>query len=165
MKLAELMQGMNPNPTFEGQTTADDMVLAVNLVPGNAPGNFQSYVVAQVQINEHSGSLEAQTVDTQYIRAGEVTTKTGTTRSITVSGDRYVGDEFQDLMLSHEIKFGTGNAVRKSYVYFSVLSGIGENGEATVVIDEDAAGAAGENLSFSATLTSTMTPAEYAFGA
>jgi len=165
MKLSELMQGKAPNPAFAGQTTADDMVLAVNLDPANAPGNFAGYVVAQVQINEHSGSLEAQTVETEYVRAGQVKTKTGTTRNITVNGDRYVGDEFQDLMLSHDIKFGTGNAVRKDYVYFSILSGVGESGVATVVVEEDAAGAAGENLSFSATLTSTETPVEYAYSA
>ena len=164
MKLSELMQGKNVDPKFRGQTTADDMVLAVNLA-GAAPGSYGDYVVAQVQINEHSGSLEAQTVETQYIRAGEVTTKTGTTRMITVSGDRYVGDEFQDLLLSHGMKYGTGSAVQKEYVYFSILNGVGESGVAAIVVEDDAAGAAGEALTFNATLTSTKTPDEYAFGA
>ncbi|MCL2567948.1 MAG: hypothetical protein FWE12_00715 [Oscillospiraceae bacterium] len=162
MKLSELMQGKQVNKAFTGQTTADDMVLAVNL-NGAATGSYGDYIVAQVQINEHSGSLDAQTVDTQYIRAGEVTTKTGTTRTITVSGDRYVGDEFQDMLLSHDLKYGTGAAVRRNYVYFSILNGAGEAGEATVVVEDDAAGAAGENLTFSATLTSTQTPTEYAW--
>jgi len=140
------------------------MVLAINL-NGTDATEFGDYIVAQVQINEHSGSLEAQTVDSQYVRAGSVTTKTGTTRTITVSGDRYVGDQFQDLLLAHGMKYGTGSAVRRDYVYFSILNGVGETGEATIVVEEDAAGAAGENLSFSATLTSTETPREYEFSA
>jgi len=164
MKLAQLMNGKNIDPNFKGQTTADDMVLAVNL-DGAAVGDYGDYVVAQVQINEHSGSLEAQTVETQYIRAGEVTTKTGTTRIISVSGDRYVGDEFQDLLLSHDMKYGTGSAVVREYVYFSILNGLGEHGVATVVVEDDAAGAAGEALTFNASLTSTQTPVEYAFSA
>ena len=160
MRLSELTQGKAIDPNFKGQTTADDMVLAVNL-NGAASGDYGDYIVAQVQINEHSGSLEAQTVETQYIRAGEVTTKTGTTRVISVSGDRYVGDDFQDLLLSHDMKYGTGAAVQREYVYFSILNGVGEHGTATIVVDDDAAGAAGETLSFNATLTSTETPQEY----
>jgi len=48
-------------------------------------------------------------------------------------------------------------------VYFSILNGAGEAGEATIVVEDDAAGAAGENLTFNATLTSTQTPLEYAW--
>lgn len=160
MTIAELMAGRTVDSAFAGQITADDMVLALNL---NGTPEVSGYVVAQPYISEHSGSLAAQTASSQYIRSGEVTTKTGTSRTITVNGDRYVGDPFQDGILSHAIKYGTGSAVVKDYVYFAIQNGVGEKGQVTVVVDDDASGASGDNLSFSATLTSTSMPAEYAY--
>lgn len=59
----------------------------------------------------------------EAVRAGLSTTKTGTQRSFKVSGDRYVGDKFQDYAMSHAMKYGTGNAVMRDYVYFCVLNG------------------------------------------
>ncbi len=112
---------------------------------------------------EQSGALSAQTEDSQYLRTGQVTIKTGTSRGFTVNGDRYNGDEFQDAILSHAIKFGTGQAVIKPYVYFNMLTGKGEKGNVSIVVGDDLSGAAGENASFSVTLTSTTKPSEYTY--
>lgn len=161
MTLKELMQGKTPKPEFEGFSTADDMVLAIDFTGTAADPN--DFVVAQNGITEQSGQLEAQTQDSQYLRTGQVTTKTGTSRSFTVNGDRYNGDEFQDAILSHPIKYGTGQAVIRPYVYFNMLTGKGERGSISIAVEDDLSGAAGENASFSATLTSTVLPTEYAY--
>ena len=162
MKVSELMNGKTPSEEYAGITTADDMVLALNLAstPAQTPND---YIVAQEGITEHTGALEAQTADSQYIRSGQVTTKTGTSRSFTVNGDRFCGDTFQDALLAHKMKYGTGNAVIVEYVYFNMLTGKGEQGKVSVVIEDDLAGAAGENASWTATLTSRGTPTEYTY--
>lgn len=161
MKLSELMTGRTPSASFEGFSTADDMVLAIDFTgTATAPTD---YIVAQEGITEQSGALSAQTQDSQYLRTGQVTIKTGTSRSFTVNGDRYNGDEFQDAILSHAIKFGTGQAVIKPYVYFNMLTGKGEKGNISIAVEDDLSGAAGENASFSATLTSTIKPTEYTY--
>jgi len=161
MKLSELMTGRTPEPAFEGFSTADDMVLAIDFA-GTAT-NPNDYIVAQNGITEQSGSLSAQTQDATYLRTGQVTTKTGTSRSFTVNGDRYNGDAFQDDILAHNLKYGTGQAVVRSYVYFNLLTGKGEKGSISIAVEDDLSGAAGENASFSATLTSTVKPAEYTY--
>ncbi|MCL2718107.1 MAG: hypothetical protein FWE14_04930 [Lachnospiraceae bacterium] len=163
MKLSELMQGKTPDPAFEGFSTADDMVLAIDFT-GNAT-DPKEYIVAQNGITEQSGALEAQTSSANYLRTGEVSTKTGTSRSFSVAGDRYYKDAFQDSLLDHEMKYGTGQTVIKPYVYFNLLTGKGEKGSISIVIEDDLSGAAGENASFSATLTSTVKPAEYTYTA
>lgn len=162
MKVSELMNGKTPSEEYAGITTADDMVLALNLAstPATTPAD---YIVAQEGITEHTGALEAQTADSQYIRSGQVTTKTGTSRTFTVNGDRFCGDDFQDALLAHKMKYGTGNAVIVDYVYFNMLTGKGEQGKVSVVIEDDLAGAAGENASWTATLTSRGTPTEYTY--
>ena len=161
MKLSELMQGKTPSPSYEGFSTADDMVLAIDFTGSATSPNH--YTVAQKGITEQSGALSAQTQDSQYLRTGQVTIKTGTSRSFTVSGDRYNKDDFQDALLAHEMKYGTGQAVIKPYVYFNLLTGKGEKGNISIAVEDDLAGAAGENASFSATLTSTEKPEEYTY--
>ena len=161
MTLSELMNGRTPDPAFEGFSTADDMVLAIDFTGEAAdPGQF---TVAQEGITEQSGALSAQTQDSQYLRTGQVTVKTGTSRSFTVSGDRYNGDAFQDAILSHAIKFGTGQAVIKPYVYFNLLTGKGERGKIARPVEAALAGAARDNASFTATRTSPVKPTEYTY--
>lgn len=161
MKLSDLMNGRTPSAMFEGFSTADDMVLAIDFTGAATDPN--QFTVAQEGITEQSGALSAQTQDSQYLRTGQVTIKTGTSRSFSVTGDRYHGDEFQDSILSHAVKFGTGQTVIKPYVYFNLLTGKGEQGKLSIAVEDDLSGAAGENASFSATLTSTVKPSEYTY--
>jgi hypothetical protein len=163
MTLSELMAGKTPEAAFEGFSTADDMVLAIDFAGTASDPN--TYTVAQTGITEQSGALSAQTQDAQYLRTGQVTTKTGTSRSFTVNGDRYNSDPFQDALLAHDLKYGIGQTVVKSYVYFNMLTGKGEQGKVSIVVEDDLSGAAGENASFSATLTSTVKPTDYTYAA
>lgn len=157
------MAGVTPDPAFEGFSTADDMVLAIDFT-GSAT-NPSTYLIAQEGITEQSGALSPENKDATYLRTGKVSTKTGTSRSFTVNGDRYHGDAFQDALLAHAMKYGTGQSVIKPYVYFDRLTGKGEQGKVSIAIEDDLSGAAGENASFSATLTSVGIPTEYTYSA
>lgn len=162
MKLSKLMDGIELFPDFQGVVTADDYVLAVGFGGETEPDD---YVVAQEGITEHSGTMSAQTTENTYIRGGAQSTKTGTTRTISISGHRYVGDAFQDALLDHKLKYGTGQSVIKPYVYFCKITGKGEKGMASIVIEEDPSGAAGNNAGIKATLTARGTPREYTYSA
>ena len=146
MKLSELMQDVTPNAEFEGWVTNDDFVFAIDLTPNaeevTTPGN---YGVVQIGIEGLDAQLNPITVDKTYIRAGQSTQRTGTQRSFAVSGDRYIGDEVQDYLFSHSMKFGTGQSVITNYVYFNMLTGKGEKGQVSVIINSDGSGNAGES--------------------
>ncbi|MGN0975887.1 MAG: phage tail tube protein [Gemmiger sp.] len=163
MKVSELMKGITPDPTFEGFATNDDFVLAVKTEADQTTPN--DYTVVQLGVTGHEGSLNPETSDNQYIRTGKVTTKTGVQRKFAISGDRYEGDDFQDYCMSHKIKFGHGQEVVTDYVYFSMLTGKGEKGKVTVIVNEDQTGEAGSNAGFSVDLTGTHTPTEYTYTA
>ena len=165
MKLSELMAEITPSPEFEGFATNDDFVLAVNTAGSSGAGTPGDFVVVQVGVSGHEASLEAETDEKQYIRTGKVTTKTGTQRTFSVSGDRYHGDAFQDWAMSLPIMFGHGTAVVAEYVYFSMLTGKGEKGKVSVVVQEDQTGDAGENAGFSVDLMGQGTPEEYTYAA
>lgn len=144
MKLSELMSGYTPNPTFEGFVTNDDWVLAVD-ISAEKSEEVGNYIVIQDGIEGLDSNMNPVTQDKQYIRAGQSTTKTGTQRTFAVSGDRYIGDEFQDWAFSNAIKYGTGASVNVPYVYFCLKNGKGEKGVVAVIVNSDSAGTAGDN--------------------
>lgn len=146
MKLSELMAGYTPEADYEGWVTNDDYVFAIDTTPtADSPTKEANYEVVEMGIAGLDAQLNPVTQDKQYIRAGQSTTKTGTQRSFTVSGDRYVGDPAQDYCLSHAMKYGTGNAVVTNYVYFCLLTGKGEKGQCSIIINSDGSGNAGES--------------------
>ena len=163
MKLSELMAGVTPDEEFAGIVTAGDMVLAIDF--SGAASSPDDYIVADEGVTEQSGALEAVTAESTYLRSGTSNTKTGTTRTFTVTGDRFAGDEFQDALLAHKLKFGTGQTVIKPYVYFNMLTGKGEKGSISIAIEDDHSGTAGENAGWSATMTARGTPTEYTYSA
>lgn len=165
MKLSELMQGYKPDANFEGWVTNDDWVLAINLTPGENTEVAQ-YGVVEMGVEGLDSQLNPVTSEKTYIRAGQSTTKTGTQRSFKVSGDRYIGDETQDFIFSHKIKYGTGNAVVTDYVYFNVLNGEGEKGKCSIIIHSDASGNAGESSAFDVEFKKIGSkPEEYTYSA
>ena len=114
--------------------------------------------------------LDAQlnpiTQDKTYIRAGQSTMRTGTQRSFKVSGDRYIGDEVQDYIFGHGIKYGTGNAVVTDYVYFNILNGKGEKGQVSIIINSDGGGNAGESAAIDVEFKKIgNVPTEYTYSA
>lgn len=165
MKLSELMAGRTPDPAFEGFVTNDDMVLAVD-VSGKADTAPEDYVVVQMGIDGLDAQNNPVTVDKQYIRAGQSTLKTGNQRSFKVSGDRYLGDPFQDYACSPAIMQGVGQAVIVPYVYFCLLNGKGERGTVSIITNSDASGAAGENAGIDIELKKVgAAPEAYAYTA
>lgn len=165
MKLSALMGKYTPSETYEGFVTNDDWVLAVD-ISETKDAEIGDYAVVEMGISGLDSSMNPITQDKQYIRAGQSTTKTGTQRSFSVSGDRYIGDDFQDWALSHAIKYGTGNIVNVPYVYFNVLNGKGEKGTIAVIVNSDAAGNSGDNSTISIDLKkSGSMPEEFKYSA
>lgn len=164
MKLSELMQGRSPRADYEGFVTNDDFVLAMDC-SAEGGADVGDYDVVQMGVTGLDAQMNPVTEDKQYIRAGQSTTKTGTQRSFAVGGDRYIGDAFQDFALSHAVKYGTGNAVIRPYVYFCVLNGKGEKGEASVIVNSDGAGEAGESAGIDIEVRKAgAMPSEYLYG-
>lgn len=168
MLLSELMSKANLNPDFEGFVTNDDFVLAVDC--GETPvtdfTNAGDFAVVQLGVAGLDSSMNPITQDKTYIRAGQSTTKTGNQRSFSVTGDRYVGDAFQDFALSHAVKYGTGQNVVRKYVYFNIVTGKGESGECCIIVNSDGSGEAGNNAEIDIELKkSGAAPAEYSYTA
>ncbi len=166
MKLSELMKGHTPSPSFEGFVTNDDFVLAVDCSTEGKAATPAEFAVVQMGVSGLDAQLNPVTQDKQYIRAGQSTTKTGNQRSFAVSGDRYVGDTFQDFALGHAMKYGTGNAVIRDYVYFCILNGKGEQGKVSIIVNSDGSGDAGESSEIDIELRKAGdAPTEYTYSA
>lgn len=163
MKVSELMQDYTLNPEFEGFVTNDDWVLAIGLTSLAA---ISDYVVVQMGIAGLDAQMNPITQDKQYIRAGQTTTKTGTQRTFKATGDRYIGDPFQNFAFSHKIRYGTGQTVVVPYIYFNVLNGQGEKGTVSVIVNTDSSGNAGESSSIDVDLKKIgAMPTEFTYGA
>ena len=89
--------GITPNAAYTGEEYADDFVFAVQTEDSQTKKD--DWIVCADHVREHSGALNAATSDNAYIRTGNVTTKGDTQRTLTVNGDRCVGDTFQDFLL------------------------------------------------------------------
>lgn len=163
MTVKELMQKHTPQTDYEGWTTNDDYVLAVgiNLSESATEGD---YTVVQMGIAGLDAQLNPITVDKTYIRAGQSSMKTGSQRAFKSTGDRYIGDAFQDYVFSHDIKFGTGNKVVVPYVYFNILNGKGEKGKVSIIVNSDGSGNAGESSGIDVDLKKTGdAPTEFTY--
>lgn len=164
MLLSELMANATVNPDFEGFVTNDDWVLAVDCGE-TAAKDFETvsgFAVVQLGVAGLDSNMNPITVDKTYIRAGQSTSKTGNQRSFSVTGDRYVGDTFQDFALGHSIKYGTGQAVVRKYVYFNIITGAGEKGDVCIIVNSDGSGEAGNNSEIDIELRkSGSAPEEY----
>lgn len=168
MKLSELMANHTLNPDFEGFVTNDDYVLAIDCGETAATDftGVADFAVVQMGVAGLDSNLNPITQDKIYIRAGQSTTKTGNQRSFSITGDRYAGDEFQDFALSHDVKYGTGQKVVRKYVYFNVVTGKGEQGEGTIIINSDGSGEAGNNAEIDIEIRkSGSAPAEFSYSA
>lgn len=167
MKLSELMKDYAPKPEYEGWVTNDDYVFAINTQTGTGQvAKVADYEVVQMGIAGLDAQLNPVTQDKQYVRAGQTTMKTGTQRSFTVTGDRYIGDEAQDFCLSHAKKYGTGNGVVVDYVYFNILNGKGEKGQVSIIVNSDGSGNAGESSAIDIEFKKIgANPAEYTYSA
>ncbi len=144
MTVAELMKGKEINPEATGEVTNDAWVFAID-TSETKDAEVDDYIVAQEHISGANASYSADTSDAQYIRSGKSTTKTGTQVAFAITGDRYVGDEFQDFALSHKMTYATGEDARVPFVRFNMLNGKGIKGIGTIIVNSDGSGNAGEN--------------------
>lgn len=163
MKLSELMAGYTPDPEFTGYATNDDYVLAIDT---GTSQDEDDYEVVEMGVAGLDAQMNPITQDKTYIRAGQSTQKTGTQRAFKVTGDRYIGDAAQDFLLSHNMKYGTGNSVIVPYVYFCILTGKGEKGRVSIIVNSDGSGNAGESSSIDIDLRKAgELPEEYTYTA
>lgn len=165
MKLSELMANYEPEPDFTGYATNDDFVLAID-ISGTDSTPESDFEVVEMGVAGLDAQLNPITQDKTYIRAGQSTQKTGTQRAFKITGDRYMGDAAQDFMLSHAMKYGTGNKVIVPYVYFCLLTGKGEKGKASIIVNSDGSGNAGESSAIDIDLRKAgELPTEYTYSA
>ena len=159
---AKELFGIEPSAAYKGIETADDFVFAAqtDATKQTAEG---TWIVCADHVKEHSGALNVSTSDSTYIRSGTGTTKGATQRTLTINGDRCVGDEFQDFLLSHKIAFGSGQSVVVPYIYFSLRTGKGEKGTGALILTSDKGGAAGANATFACDFKGIGTPTEYTY--
>lgn len=156
-------KGIEPSASYTGVERADDFIFAIQTE--STQTSVGDWIVCAERVKEHSGSLNASTEDSQYIRTGVVTEKGEVQRTFALNGNRCVGDEAQDFLLSHKIKYGSGQTVIIPYVYFSVKTGKGEKGQAAFIITSDASGAAGSPAGFACDVKGIGTPEEYSYAA
>ena len=163
MKLSELMAGYTPDAEFTGYATNDDYVLAIDTGESESEDDYE---VVEMGVAGLDAQMNPITQDKTYIRAGQSTQKTGTQRAFKITGDRYIGDAAQDFLLSHAMKYGTGNSVIVPYVYFCILTGKGEKGKASIIVNSDGSGNAGESSAIDIDLRKAgELPTEYTYTA
>lgn len=163
MKLSELMAGYTPDPSFEGVGTADQWVVAVGIGETTSEND---YIVIEGGITSVDIQFNPTTSDKQYLRRGNVTTKTSTQFTASVTGDTMHGDSFQDHCMSADITFGIGEEVTLPFVSFSLNTGKGYKGTAAIIVNSWGGGNAGENSPFSVDIKSNgARPTEYTYSA
>ncbi len=165
MTVAEAItkSGVTPSASYTGIETADDFVFAIQTE--STQTKESAWIVCADHVKEHSGALNATTSDETFIRTGTVTSKTATQRTLSVNGNRCVGDAFQDFLLAHKIKYGTGSDVIVPYIYFSLRTGKGEKGSCALIVTSDVGGAAGSPATFACDVKGIGTPEEFAYAA
>ncbi|GHU57297.1 hypothetical protein AGMMS49975_22590 [Clostridia bacterium] len=166
MLLEQVMAGLTPNPDYRGKITNDDNVLAINgSSPYDPDAPVDGYFVVQVSIEGVDASLNAENSTKQYLRSGKSTTKTGTQRTFSAKGDRFIGDEFQNYIFAHDRMYGVGQDVVTDYVFFNVKNFKGEKGQVSILVNSDGSGNAGATAAIDVSLNKTgETPTEFTYG-
>ena len=162
MTVAEAItkSGITPSASYTGIETADDFVFAIQTESANQTKE-SAWIVCADHVKEHSGALNTSTNSDTFIRTGSVDTKSAVQRTLSVNGNRCVGDAFQDFLLSRKIVFGTGSDVIVPYIYFSLRTGKGEKGSAAIIVTSDVGGAAGSKATFACDVKAVGTPDEF----
>ena len=157
MTIKELMTKVGtPDPAFSGILVADDWVTAIDVTPsGSDATEDTSYEVIQEGLTGAPVSTNPETKERQYIRGGKQTVKTGSQVTIALAGTHYVGDPALDYILSDVRVFGVGQDVITNFIHYNIKTGKGIKGKCTITVDSYAGGNAGDDSTFSATLSQT----------
>ena len=164
VKEALTAAGITPDEEYTGVETTDNFILGIQ-TEATGQETPDLYTVVQGRITEHSTAINNSSTDTAYIRTGTVTTKTGAQRQFTINGERFAGDPFQDFALSNKMLFATGQDAVVKYVWFSLRTGKGEQGQAVLIVSNDASNAANNPAGFSCQLNAVGKPKEYTYSA
>lgn len=164
VKEALTAAGITPEEEYTGVETTDNFILGIQ-TEATGQETPDLYTVVQEHITEHSAAINNSSTDTAYIRTGTVTTKTGAQRQFTINGERFAGDPFQDFALSNKMLFATGQDAVVKYVWFSLRTGKGEQGQAVLIVSNDASNAANNPAGFSCQLNAVGKPKEYTYSA
>lgn len=147
------------NEAWKGGVVNNDNVLAISLTPLSKEEigivDYGTFGVVQDHIEGVDSTFTATTTEKVYIRSGSSTTKTGTQRLFSITGDRKIGDAFQDFALSNDVKYGTGDDVVVRYLYFNRNNGLGETGMCSIIVNSDGSGNAEDTASISIELRKT----------
>lgn len=167
MTITELMTGKTLDPTFTGVMASDDWVLAIDTTPEAAEATKdEDFCVFQEGVTGTPISLNPETKERNFIRTGKSTTKTGTGFSASIAGTHYIGDKAQDYIMGAGVLFGEGAEVVTKFIHFNIKTGKGIKGNCTITVDSFAQGSAGEDSTFSATLSqSAGKPAVWEYSA
>lgn len=165
MTVAELMTGITPSSSYQGIATNDDFVLAIDTSAQGSGTDAAAFTVFAEGITSQDAQLEAESDDKTYLHKGRRTLKTATQRTFNVSGDRALGEDMLDFIMSHAVKFGVGSAVIRNYVYFCTLTGKGEQGKASIIVNSDGSGDAGATAEIDVDIKTVGTPEEYTYTA
>lgn len=165
MKLSEVMKEITPNADYSGEVSGDDFILALDCsTTGNATSPAD-YDVATVHVSNYGAELSPETDTAQFYYEGYAAMKKSTSRKFKPVGKRLAGDEFQDFVCSHGIKFGRGNDVVRNYVYFCALTGKGEKGKVLILVNNDGAAESGAIGDIDIELQVIGVPEEYTYAA
>ena len=141
-----------------GEYAGRDMILAIDCTAAGDAASPEDYAFVGVHIEDVGAELSAKSEDRSYVLEGDSTVKTATQRTFSISGTRYVSDAFQDFCCRPEIKFGSGGAVQRNYVYFHSGTKTGEAGVLTILVKKDGGGAASDPAEFEVDLRSCGRP-------
>ena len=162
MKLSDYMAAVAASVSATGERTGRQVVLAIDC-SADGDATVANYAVVANHVENHGAALNAKTVDKSYIGEGDSTLKTSTQRTFNVTGQLLRGDEFQDFVTSHAIKYGVGTEIVRNYVYFDPGTGDGETGQLAIIVNNDGAAAASDPADIDITLAVAGTPDEYTY--
>lgn len=155
MRLSEMMALLpTPDPAFKGAVTNDDNILAID-TSEDQDAAIGDYVVVRDMIAGIDPALNPTSASKTYLYDGTSDIKNNTQRTFKVTGDREAGSAFQDHVLDHGVIFGRGQTCVRNYVYFCALTGIGEKGKVSIIVNKDGGGAGGENAGIDVDLKKT----------
>ena len=156
MTITELMAGATPDPLYEGLTSVDDIVVAIDTTPtAESPTADNDFCVLQKGITGQPMNLNPEETTRQFVRGGKQTTVTAKQLTIDVSGTRYHGDPAQDYLMDDTRIFAVGQDVVTNFIYFDMKTGKGFKGKCAISLSSANQGNAGDDASFACSLKST----------
>lgn len=140
MKISKTLAAITFNPDYKGRVYAENMILAVNITPEKPDTKIEDYAIFTSYIEGVDNNIETDAIEKKYLHEGKIKIKTSTQRKFKITGNRYIGDEAQDFCILNAFKSDT----ETDYVFFNTLTGKGEKGRCSVIVNSDGTSKAGE---------------------